>query len=252
MRSFALTTILAPIDLIPDVEILCPRTMPSLTMKWLFSQFRAKFSMAKGHAAVGKGSVRQVNEVFSDHWVDGPLPLDFVCTKFRVIPLDIGDFQAMARLWTATPLLERFSPTHKSLVNYDCNLCHLPKMHIRVEDSFREECHYSGSHSHASIPDIYEVQKVQPRFLPRMKSNPYWSEGGEKSINNCFLNIGATVACQEASVEALSRSGDSEKIPRFPKLKVVLFADILLVYPNDRKHRDLCLPWFQLPPPIGI
>ncbi|GJV83730.1 hypothetical protein Tco_1523628 [Tanacetum coccineum] len=33
---------LASVTSIPDLEILCPRTMPSFTMKWLFSQFRTK------------------------------------------------------------------------------------------------------------------------------------------------------------------------------------------------------------------
>ncbi|GKE64916.1 hypothetical protein Tco_1519077 [Tanacetum coccineum] len=40
--NFAITPTFALSTLIPDFEILWPRTMPSLTMKWHFSQFRIR------------------------------------------------------------------------------------------------------------------------------------------------------------------------------------------------------------------
>ncbi|GKD57502.1 hypothetical protein Tco_1290889 [Tanacetum coccineum] len=38
----AITSTLALSTSIPNIEILCPRTMPSFTVKWHFSQFRTK------------------------------------------------------------------------------------------------------------------------------------------------------------------------------------------------------------------
>ncbi|GKE71813.1 hypothetical protein Tco_1529885 [Tanacetum coccineum] len=40
--NFAITSTFSLSTSIPDFEILWPRTMPSLTMKWHFSQFRTR------------------------------------------------------------------------------------------------------------------------------------------------------------------------------------------------------------------
>ena len=45
-RNFSITSILAWSNLIPFDEILCRSTIPSITMKWYFSQFKIKLVFA--------------------------------------------------------------------------------------------------------------------------------------------------------------------------------------------------------------